>query len=642
MCGICGAVAMDGPLDPAIRGAIGSMTRALHHRGPDGHGHFTDEFAALGHARLAIIDREGGRQPIANEDRSCWIVFNGEIYNHRPLRRALTARGHVFRTMSDTEVIVHAYEEYGTGCVERLEGMFAFAVYDAMRQELLLARDRLGKKPLFWAAFDGAIHFASEIKAMQASPAWNGDVDASSLESYLSLGYIPAPQTIYRHVRKLEPGHWLRIAAGRQTFRRYWDITEFDTRNGGRALEIELESTIRDAVHDRLESEVPLGAFLSSGIDSGLVASFMSEQLGDRLQTTTVGFSDRAHNELEGAAVTARALGTRHREWILDPNLTDVLDGIVRAFDEPFADASAIPTYYLSQLARRSVTVALSGDGGDEAFGGYGFRYRPHAIEARVRPIVAGARASRAIARLGAAWPRSTRIPRAFRAGSLLENLGRDAATAYFWDLCFLKPAATRALLGRDSTVDVRDTHLYDHVTAPYRRCRSADAVQRAEYADLMIYLPDDVLVKVDRMSMQHGLEVRCPLLDRRVVELAFRIPASLKLTGRESKRPLRDLARARLPPELLSRPKHGFTAPVGRWIARDHMAPFRDEVLGPGSNVSHLVDIARVRRMFQEHCGGAADHSYALWAIWMLEKWTHLHTPSRTNAASALTVSAR
>ena len=628
MCGICGVISTDGDLNPAVRGAIQPMTRTLRHRGPDGAGCFTDATAALGHARLAIIDRSGGGQPMPNEDRTCWVVFNGEIYNHHLVRARLEDRGHRFQTTSDTEVIVHAYEEYGTACVEHLEGMFAFAVYDSRRRELLLARDRLGKKPLFWALLDGALHFGSEIKAIAASPAWNDAIEPLALESYLTLGYIVAPFTIYRHVKKLEPGHWLRMSNGRIETRRYWDVEEFDTAGGDETmLDREVESAIRAAVFERLESEVPLGAFLSGGLDSGLVVSFMSEALGDRVQTTSVGFSDTAHNELAAAALTAHRFRTRHDEAVLEPQLSEVLDPIVRAFDEPFADSSAIPTYYLSAIARQHVTVALSGDGGDEAFGGYDFRYGPHALEARMRPYVDAFRAGGAASWLGRQWPRSPRIPHALRAGSVLENIGRDAATAYYVDLCFMKPAQAQPLIGIDPARDMRDGTIYDLVTAPYRRCTSDNPVQRAEYADLKVYLSNDVLVKVDRMSMQHGLEVRCPLLDRRVIELAFRIPASRKFSMREPKARLRSLARSRLPEELLSLPKHGFSAPIGRWIRTTHAAAFREDVFGPDAGVGAFVDLRRVRTMFEEHSTGAKDHSFALWAVWMLERWNRLRS---------------
>jgi asparagine synthase (glutamine-hydrolysing) len=617
MCGICGIAALDGPLAPALREALFAMTRALRHRGPDAEGFHREERAALGHRRLAIIDRAGGGQPMANEDGTCFIVFNGEIYNHVALRRELSERGHVFRTRSDTEAILHAYEEWGPACVERLEGMFAFAIYDKKSQELFLARDRLGKKPLFYALLGGALHFASEIKAIAKSPAWNGALDLSSIEGYLSLGYFLAPATIYRHVRKLEPAHWLRLRNGRIELRRYWDIERFDDdRRAAAAIRADLDALLRERVSERLESEVPLGAFLSGGIDSGLVFSYMAESLGERLVTTSVGFGDAAHDELGAAAITARHFGARHFAERVEPRLEDVLDRIVEAFDEPFADSSAIPTYYVSAMARRHVTVALSGDGGDESFAGYDFRYVPHAIEERARALFP----RRAAAWLGARWPRGRRLPRPLRLGSVFENLSGDPAGAYYRDLCFLKPPAARALLGRDPRGDPRESPVYEAVTAPYRRCPSKSAVTRAQYADLMVYLPNDVLVKVDRMSMLCALEVRCPLLDRRVVEFAFRLPIERKMPRLCAKHLLRRLARERLPREIARLPKRGFTAPVGRWIAREYAGRFEDEVLGGA--LDGLVDPVRARALFEEHRAGRADHGYALWALWVLAKW--------------------
>ena len=565
MCGICGVVAIDGELRPDLRSSIGAMAATLHHRGPDGQGVFSDAFAALGHRRLAIIDRAGGHQPMFNEDGSCWVVFNGEIYNHRSLRSRLIGLGHTFKTSSDTETILHAYEEYGADCVPMFEGMFAFAVYDSRRRELLIARDRLGKKPLFYAELDGALHFASEIKALRASPAWDPSLDLSELEGYLSLGYILAPGTVYRHVRKLLPGHWLRLRHGRIELRQYWDVERFDDHEGsGRALEDEVEETLRTAVVDRLESEVPLGAFLSGGIDSGLVVSFMADARGSGVSTTTVGFGEAAHNELDAAALTASRFQTDHHVEIVQPDLERVLDRVVDGFDEPFADASAIPTFHVAGMARRHATVVLSGDGGDEAFGGYSFRYLPHAAESLVRPLLPGAPGRAAAAWLGERWPRSPRLPQPLRLGTLLQNIARDPAGAYYFDLCLVKPEVARRLLGLAPLRDLAASPVYEAVTEPYRRCPSTSPIQRAEYADLKIYLANDVLVKVDRMTMQHSIEVRCPLLDHRLIELAFRIPRKHKMPHGRSKHLLRQLARRRLPPELARLPKHGFSAPIG------------------------------------------------------------------------------
>ena len=365
MCGICGVMALEGPLDPTLRAAVRAMNGAIAYRGPDGDGFHDGAQATLGHRRLAIIDRAGGAQPMGNEDGTCWIVFNGEVYNHRGLRPVLEGRGHRFRTVSDTEAILHAWEEYGTSCVDHLEGMFAFAIYDERRRELFIARDRLGKKPLFYGTFGGVFHFASELGALRASPVWPGTLDLSALEGYLSLGYFLAPHTAYRDVQKLEPGCWLHVANGGVTTSRYWDVTEFGTDSrDDQALVADVEATLRAAVHERLESEVPLGAFLSGGIDSGLIVSFMAEALGDRVVTATVGFADAAHNELDAAGLTAAHFATQHHAQIIEPRLDEVFDTVVDHMGEPMADSSAIPTWYVSGAARRHVTVALSGDGG--------------------------------------------------------------------------------------------------------------------------------------------------------------------------------------------------------------------------------------------------------------------------------------
>jgi asparagine synthase (glutamine-hydrolysing) len=622
MCGISGLFSLNGPLDPEVRLALPAMNGALAHRGPDGDGFYNAPRAAMGHRRLAIIDRAGGHQPMANEDESCWIVFNGEIYNHRSLRPLLEAKGHRFRTASDTEVILHAYEEFGPACVERIEGMFAFAIYDGRKQELFAARDRLGKKPFFYSVLDGTFHFASELPALAHSPVWRGDVDLSALEGYLSLGYFVAPSTIYRDVFKLLPGHWLRISGGRVETRQYWDIEEFDTdRRPDDELIAEIDATLRQAVHERLESEVPLGAFLSGGIDSGLVVSYMAEALGDRLVTASVGFGDPRHNELEAAAIVAKHFKSRHFASLIEPELDEVIGPVTDRLGEPLADSSAIPTWYVSREARKQVTVALSGDGGDESFAGYDFRYVPHAIEATVRRVMPDA-LSPAAAWLGTHWPRSPRLPKPLRVGTLAENLGRDPAAAYYADLTFLKPAETRSLMGLAPDRDPAASPVYQQVTAPYRRCPSTSAVQRAEYADLKIYMPNDPLVKVDRMSMAHSLEVRCPLLDRRVVELAFRIPADRKQQGRRGKALLRGLARRRLPESLWQLPKKGFTVPVGSWVAGDHAEMFVDEVLGSGAAVAGCIDRRELQRNFTAHRAGRADRGYLLWAIWVLERW--------------------
>jgi asparagine synthase (glutamine-hydrolysing) len=642
MCGITGIVTLGDELSPALKAAINPMTDALAHRGPDGRGIFVNSHVALGHRRLAIIDRAGGAQPLSNEDQTCWVTFNGEIYNHAEIRQRLIARGHRFRTRSDTETIVHAYEEFGPACVEQFEGMFAFAVYDQRTRDVFIARDRLGKKPLFYARLGNSIHFASEIKSFFHSPVWDGQIDLDQLEGYLSLGYFLAPYTAYRHVRKLEPGHWLRVRDGRVEVRSYWDVDRFDDFAGSEAEAIEeIEHQLALRVRERLESEVPLGAFLSGGLDSGLVVAHMAQAHGQPVVTTTIGFGEAAHNELAPAQVTARHFGTKHYAHVVEPRLEEILPSIVSAFDEPFADSSSVPTWYVSREARRHVTVALSGDGGDETFGGYTFRYIPHALESRVRAALPGESARRVAGLLGAAWPRSRSFPRPLRLGNFLENVARDPAAAYYWDLCFMKPAAVQRLMGRSGAAAPWRTSVYETVTAPYRRCPSHSPVQKAEYADLKIYLPNDVLVKVDRMSMQHSLEVRCPLLDRRLVELAFRLPQDLKQADRTGKHLLKRVAETRLPAELLRLPKRGFTAPVGSWITGAHRRQFEEDVLSSRSAVASLVDQSAARRMLIEHASGKADHSFGLWALWILERWAKHQAVGAVSNAAALEATA-
>jgi asparagine synthase (glutamine-hydrolysing) len=623
MCGICGMMALGGELDPQLRAALPNMMEAIRHRGPDAAGSYSDSVAALGHRRLSIIDLATGDQPIANEDGTCWIVFNGEIYNHRDVRQELVARGHRFKTASDTEAILHAYEEFGTACVDRLDGMFVFAIFDSKRRELFIARDRVGKKPLFYAVLQNVLHFGSEIKCLYPSPAWDGAVDLGALEGYFSLGYFLAPNSVYRSVRKLEPGHWLRVSNGDLELRQYWDITEFDTdrRSETEVLE-ELEPLLASAVRDRLESEVPLGAFLSGGIDSGLVVSLMSGAAPGRVITTSVGFPGDGRNELDAAGLTASHFGTIHHPHVISPSLEDILDPIVDAFDEPFADPSAIPTWYVSKAAREHVTVALSGDGGDESFAGYDFRYVPHALEARARrlmPGTIGRSSAKALARL---WPQHRRLPRFLRLSTVFENLSRDSADSYYLDLCFLKPAMTRRLLGLPISMEPQASPVYDAVTQPYRRCPSPSAVQKAQYADFKVYMPNDPLVKVDRMSMQHALEVRCPLLDRRVVEFAFRLPTETKMKNLRGKHLLRTLASRRLPSKVAGLPKLGFNAPVAEWLAGRYRELIAEDLFSSTAFISTVVDVRNLRQLHREHVAGQRDHWYPLWAAWVFERW--------------------
>src|SRR5688572_22999231 len=621
MCGICGVFVMEGSLPIDARQTVSAMSAALTHRGPDGDGTFFSPRAILGHRRLAIIDPEGGHQPMANEDGSIWVVYNGEIFNHRELRSTLEAKGHRFRTASDTETIIHAYEQFGSSCVERFDGMFAFAIYDGRRQELFAARDRLGEKPFFYSVFNGMLHFASELPALARAAGWKGEIDYGAIEGYLSLGYFMAPGTVFHGVHKLLPGHSLTARDGRVHIQQYWDITEFDSdqRSAADILD-DIDATLRTAVPSRLESDVPLGAFLSGGMDSSLIVSYMSEQLGHRLNTTTVGFAGHDHNELAAADLTAAHFGAHHYAELITPEVDDFIAPVIEHIGEPLADSSLIPTWFAARAAKRHVGVVLSGDGGDESFAGYSFRYVPHAIESLVRQGI-----PRPLAHwpgwIGARWPRNSRLPRPLRLGTVLENISRNPADAYFADLTFLKSADTRRLMGLAPHADLSESPVYEAVTEPYRRCNSSDPVQCAEYADLKVYLPNDPLVKVDRMSMAHALEVRCPFLDHRLVELAFRIPASRKQLRGQGKVLLRSLARRRLPDHLWRLPKQGFTAPIGEWVSGPFRARFREELFDSGASITTIIDQRDLERRLVAQQNGAS-HGYALWAVWALERW--------------------
>ena len=452
MCGIAGYVDFAGHAPDQARLRVKRMTDAIAHRGPDGEGFYVDGKAALGHRRLAIIDVATGQQPMAAADGRVQIVFNGEIYNYLQLRADLEARGHRFRTNSDTEAIVVAYLEWGESCVERLHGMFAFAIWDTRSHELFLARDRVGKKPMYYFRRGSVVAFGSELKALRAT-GWCPDaIDPEAIDCYFSFGYIPAPKTVYQDVRKLRSARTLRISQTSEVERQYWNLEfrEPAQRSLGEATE-EFEALLDDAVRCRLMSEVPLGAFLSGGLDSSLVVSSMARVSDRSVITNSIGFEDREFNELSAARAIAEHLGTDHHEFMVQPRATDVLEKIAWHFDEPLADSSAIPTWYVCEMARRTVTVALSGDGGDEGFGGYTFRYLPHMFESRLRGFIPAALRAPLFGALGSLWPASARLPQPLRLKTIFENLATSDAEAYYRDLVWLRSEARTALTHRSS-----------------------------------------------------------------------------------------------------------------------------------------------------------------------------------------------
>jgi asparagine synthase (glutamine-hydrolysing) len=628
MCGIAGKLNFesDNHVDLAT---LRAMTTVLTHRGPDADGFLVDGALGFGHRRLSIIDLATGDQPIANEDRTVHVIFNGEIYNFAEVRAALLRSGHRFRTYSDTEVIVHAYEEWGEGSVERFRGMFAYALWDAARRRLVLVRDRLGVKPLYYARTPQGITFGSELKAVLADPGVPREWSADAIHAYLTLQYVPTPATVYRHVSKLPPGHMLVAENGTVSIRQYWDLQftgEGDPRREAEYLE-RLEALVDESVRLRLVSDVPLGAFLSGGIDSSAVVAAMAalvrrspgggaEPSAARVVTTSVGFAEQAFNELEHARSVARHLGTEHHEQIVRPDVADLLPRLAWHFDEPFADSSAVPTYYVSAAARQHVTVALSGDGGDELWAGYA-RHRVERSESTARRWL-GPAASRRAGRLAA------HLPLALKGARSLRHLALPPA-----DACARKHAyglfdgtAASTLYAADFADCVRHVDPFDGFVRAYARCGSADPLDRALYVDVKTYLVDDIMTKVDRMSMAVSLESREPLLDHCLLEFAATVPTGLKLKHGRGKYLLRRLLARRVPQAIVDRPKHGFEAPIGEWL-RGPLAPLVDDVLLDGRLRSRgIFDERAVASLWREHRTQRRDHRHRLWSLVMLELW--------------------
>ena len=617
MCGIAGRFNYD-PRRDVDADVLAAMTTTLRHRGPDAEGYYRADGVGLGHRRLSIIDLTTGDQPVSNEDGSVQVVFNGEIYNFADLRSELKAAGHRFRTNSDTEVIAHGYEQWGDRCVERFRGMFAFALWDGKRRRLLLARDRVGVKPLYYAELPGVgLVFGSEIKALLEDPDVPLDWEPSAIDSYLSLLYIPAPETIYKAVRKLPAAHILVAENGHTRISRYWQL-QFtgagDPNREDQYLE-ELDSALAEAVRLRLVSDVPLGAFLSGGIDSSLVVAYMAEESSAKVVTTTVAFEQAAFDESAHAETVARHLGCAFHRQLADSRITDLLPRLAWHFDEPFADASAVPTYYVSQAARRLVTVALSGDGGDELWAGYA-RHWLQREESRVRRSFGRGASLAGI--VAGALPLSVTGVRTLRRLALTE----EGSYAHKHARHLYEPQAKQRLYSGDFAASVRGADAFEPFRAAWHACRSSDAVDRALFVDFHTYLPDDILTKVDRMSMAVSLEAREPLLDHPLLELSARIPSRLKLKGGTSKYLLRRLLERRLPASITRRPKHGFEAPSAEWL-RGPLAPMVHELLTDGRLASRgLFQQSEIQLIWRQHRNKAGDHQQRLWQLVMLELW--------------------
>jgi len=633
MCGIVGIFDSRGRR-PVDDGLLRRMNDSQRHRGPDGEGLFVDPGIGLGHRRLSIIDLAGGAQPLFNEDDSVVVVYNGEIYNFQELFEELAACGHRFRTHCDTEAIVHAWEEWGEACVERFRGMFAFALWDRKRETLFLARDRLGIKPLYYAPLaDGTVLFGSELKSLLLHPALPRDIDPCAVEEYLAYGYVPDPRTIYRGVRKLEPAHllvWRRGEAEARP-RAYWDIAfEDGAAVGENDVCEELIDRLRDAVSCRMIAEVPLGAFLSGGVDSSAVVAMMAGLSDGPVNTCSISFGDPAYDETTHAAAMARRYRTNHSVERVDPDAFDLLDRLATLYDEPYADSSAMPTYRVCEMARRHVTVALSGDGGDEVFAGYR-RHRWHAYEESVRRRVPQAIRGPLFGLAGRLYPKMDWGPRILRAKSTLQAVARDSVGGYFHTVSVIydeirgrlySDAFRRELQGY-SAREVLERHM---LAAP-----TEDPLTRIQYADIKTYLPGDILTKVDRASMAHSLEVRVPLLDHPFVEWTAKIPSRLKLRGREGKYIFKKALEPHVPADVMYRPKMGFAVPLAAWFRGPLGPQVRAALTGPTLAGTGMFDTRYLARLVDEHQSGVREHSAILWSLLMFDSFlrqVHADTP--------------
>ncbi|HXU41223.1 MAG TPA: XrtA/PEP-CTERM system amidotransferase [Burkholderiales bacterium] len=640
MCGISGILDLKGRRE-LPRELLARMNEAQHHRGPDAGGLHVEPGLGLAHRRLSIIDLATGQQPLFNEDGSVVVVFNGEIYNYQALIPELVRLGHVFRTKSDTEVIVHAWEAWGEACVERFRGMFAFALWDRNRETLFLARDRLGVKPLYYAVLgDGQLVFGSELKSLAVHPGLARELDPLAIEDYFAFGYIPEPRTIYRMARKLAPGHTLAIRRGQPVPapREYWDVRfTLDNPIGEVDASAELVERLRESVRLRMISEVPLGAFLSGGVDSSAVVAIMAGMSEQPVNTCSISFSDPAYDESAYARQVAERYRTRHFVDNVDSDDFGLLDVLAQTYDEPYADSSAIPTYRVCQLARRHVTVALSGDGGDENFGGYR-RYRFHTAEERLRGMLPLSVRRPAFGLLGRVYPKADWAPQVFRAKTTFEALARSSVEAYFHSMSILSDPmrsrlysnAFKARLGGYNAVEVFHRHA--------ARAGTDDALGLIQYLDLKTYLVGDINTKVDRASMAHSLEVREPLMDHPLVEWLATLPSSLKLRGGEAKRLLKKAMEPHLSAEVLYRRKMGFAVPVARWFRGPLRGRVRDSLLGSALADTGYFNARYLEQLVEQHDTGMRDHSAPIWALLMFEAFLR-NSAQAGEGASALRI---
>lgn len=621
MCGIAGKLYLDRSRSVS-RDDMAAMAGTLAHRGPDGEGIWVDGQIGLAHRRLSIIDlRTVAAQPMSNEDGTVWVTFNGEIYNFHELRKELESHGHVFRTNSDTEVIVHAYEQYGRDCVGQFRGMFAFAVWDTRARTLFIARDRIGKKPVFYYSDGQRFLFASEIKALLTDPSVPVEVNPVALDHYLAFGYVPTPLTVFTGIRKLAAAHWLEIRDGKTEMGRYWKLRYTPKRKLSLQDAVaELHWRFAEAVRLRLVSDVPLGAFLSGGIDSSAVVASMAQAMNRPVRTFCVGFDDAKFDERPFARMVADKFGTEHTELVVKAPVAEILPKLIWHYDEPFGDSSAVPSYAIAQLTRQHVTVVLNGDGGDENFAGYD-RYVVNQ-RARIGDVVPRG-LWRSLARVTEALPKAMLdVPPFGKINRVASALAQSPQRRYAKWVGHFSPAQRTALYEpewRERLLGNDPEALYDQVFAASDADNGIDATLDA---DVNLYLVDDLLVKMDRATMAHSLEARSPLLDHHLMEFVAGLPAEMKLRGGEKKVLLKASLRGVLPEVILDRPKMGFGAPLPNWFRTDLRDMAHDVLLSPRAVQRGYFRSRVVADLLADHCGGREDHSTYLWDLLVLELW--------------------
>lgn len=624
MCGICGVVHRHKE-HPVALGDIKRMSDVIRHRGPDDEGHFVQGNVGIAMRRLSIIDLSTGAQPIFNEDRSLAIVFNGEIYNHRELRKELAAKGHRFQTKTDTEAIIHAYEEWGVECVKKLNGMFGFAVWDDRKQRLFLARDRIGIKPLYYYLDQNQLVFGSELKSIVQINSVPREIEPKALDTFLTFEYIPSPYSIFKNIFKLPPGHWMLYQNGEAKIQSYWQLAYQKSEMSEERLLSQFDELLHDAVNIRLMSDVPLGAFLSGGLDSSAIVAMMHRKSGNTVKSFSIGFDDPTYNELPYARAVASHFNTEHFEEIITPDVSRLTEKILWMLDEPFGDFSVFPTYLVSEMARKNVTVVLSGDGGDELLAGYD-TYLAQKVARRYAKLPAFLRKGVVEPIVNALPPTSKKKGFINKSKRFIEGARLPEHLQHVRWMIFMQRAEKDLLYSADFAASLNGYNSTGFIEENFRRSTSADPLDQQEYVDIKSYLVDDILVKVDRMSMANSLEARVPFLDHRFVEFAASIPSGLRLNGKKTKYILKKALQNELPLQIIERGKEGFSIPIKNWLKNELKSMMLDSLSEANVRDKGFFDPRYVNRLVSEHINGNENHSHRLWALMVFHMWHDLY----------------